>query len=346
MAYTPYDDIPARQRWSHFAKQSEPAFYEASAGARFSIGRHEAIASAGSCFAGRLAEALRRSEQPYIVTESAPSWISAERAAAYGYLPFSARYGLVYSATQLAQLFDRAHGRFDPAERAWKRDGRFVDPFRPRTAPDGYGSERELEADRIGHFAAIRRALASCDVFFFTAGLTETWRDVRDGAVFPYCPGLAGGVFDAARYRFVNAGVAENVESLDYFVRSLRAVNPSVRVLLSVSPVPIGATLEPRDVASASTYSKSVLRVAVEEIVRAHAFVDYFPSYEYVSQSFYGLDPFTSDRRHLKPEIVERVVDLFRQTYLTESAYGSTSGQREDAAGEPPLPCDEDIFAR
>ena len=38
---------------------------------------------------------------------------------------FSARFGNIYTARQLVQLFERAYGRFQPLDRSWQRpDGR------------------------------------------------------------------------------------------------------------------------------------------------------------------------------------------------------------------------------
>ncbi len=347
MTGTPYDNVSPMQRWSGVANGFDYALAYARSSARFAINADEAIASAGSCFAGRLAEWLGTTSQPYVVTEPAPAWITDSDAIAYGYRPFSARYGLVYSTTQLVQLFDRAYGTFDPIERAWDRGGVVVDPFRPRTNPAGYRSIAELEEDRRRHLAAVRRAFESCDIFVFTAGLTETWRDVRDGAVFPYCPGLAGGTFDASKHVFVNTGVTENIESLERFVTGLRAINPTVRIILTVSPVPLGATFEQTCVTNATTHSKSVLRVAIEEIRRAHEFVDYFPSYELISQTFFDLDPFLPDRRHIKPEVVSKVTQLFNETYLsTDVAAGAPEARGNASVTTEVTPCDEDIFAR
>jgi len=272
--------------------------------------------------------------------------MSPEKAAAAGYGPFSARYGLIYSVTQMKQLFERAYGTFVPVEAAWARGDRFVDPFRPRTTPDGYASIAELEADRDQHFAAVRHVFERADVFIFTLGLTEIWRDRRDGAVYPYCPGLVAGEFDPALHEFQNTGVRENVDALESFVAALRRVNPRVRIVLSVSPVPLGATMAPQHVVRATTYSKSVLRVAAQEVYDAHDFVDYFAAYEIISQSFIGNDPFVGDRRQLDRGAVASVVDLFFASY-----YGETHDIENAAPGESrvltePVPCDEDVFAR
>jgi hypothetical protein len=342
---SPYDDIAPTQRWSTVARDVDAGTLDAQPSVRFVIEPGTTIASAGSCFAGRLAAALRGDGVPYFVAEPAPKWLTPERQLAFGYRPFSARYGLIFSAEQLRQLLERAYGRLVPREVYWERASRFVDPFRPRITPTGYATVEELVADREQHLEAVRRMFEQSGVFLFTLGLTEHWRDRSDGAVFPYCPGVDGGSFDPARHEFHNATVRETVDSLAAFLAALRKVNAAARVILSVSPVPIGATMENVHVAQASTYTKSVLRVAAEEMRRAYDFVDYFAAYELVSQSFFGRDPFTDDRRHLKPEVVDEVVARFRSLYLPH-ARSSPVHEHESIVVREQIPCDEDILAR
>ena len=85
----------------------------------------------------------------------------------YNYGIYTARYGNLYTARQLLQLFQRAYGSFTPAEGAWaEEDGRWTDPFRPLIQPDRYVSRAELEADRAQHSPACavrsRRWTCSC----------------------------------------------------------------------------------------------------------------------------------------------------------------------------------------
>src|SRR5262249_12563665 len=144
---------------------------------------------------------------------------------------------------QLRQLLERAYGLFEPMSRAWELDGDAVaDPFRPQIQPGGFISERELELDRIGHFQAIRTAIETMDVFVFTLGLTEAWYDRRDGAVFPLAPGVAAGLYDETIHGFHNFTVEETVQDLQASIDFIRARNPKVRIVVTVSPVPLNAT--------------------------------------------------------------------------------------------------------
>jgi hypothetical protein len=341
----PYDGIADYQNWRRAVARVDSHRIDPHAAAKFTLDRSTRIASAGSCFAGRIAESLQSYGFNYHVVEPGPRWLDREQRAAFGYGEYSARYGNVYTTLQLLQLAQRSLGTFEPLERVWQGPDGVLDPFRPSIQPDGFVSADELEADRAQHLAAVRTLLGETDVFVFTLGLTETWADRRDGAVFPACPGRGHGAFDPDRYEFRNLGVAENVDALDRFVQLLWERNPSARVLLTVSPVPLVATMEPRHVLTSTVYSKSVLRVVADEIARRYAQVDYFPSYEIVTATGNDAEYFAADRRNVTPAAVDHVMWSFYRNYCGEELDAMTPASRDDTAftfeGKP---CDDELL--
>ena len=77
--------------------------------ATFRISERDRVATAGSCFAQHIARTLVRLGFSYLVTERAPSrHAGADEAGGYGVFP--ARFGNIYTARQLLQLFRRAYG--------------------------------------------------------------------------------------------------------------------------------------------------------------------------------------------------------------------------------------------
>lgn len=286
-------------------------------GSRHRIASTDRVASAGSCFAQRLTNALQDAGYNYLVTEPGPHFLSAEQKRRLGYGVYSARYGNIYSAGQLLQLFQRAYGSFATVEPLWRTpSGAYVDPFRLGIQRAGFVSEAECLADRATHLAAVRKMFETLDVLVFTLGLTEAWRSRIDGAVFSACPGSPlGGSFDPAVHEFHNFGVAEVVEHLDLFVHALAAVNPAARLVLTVSPVPLLATFEQRHVLQSTVYSKSVLRVAAEEIVRRYAHASYFASYEIVVGCGDAVGNFLEDRRTVSEAAVDHVLSCFHRQY-------------------------------
>ena len=172
-----------------------------------------------------------------------------------------------------------------------------------------------MEADRRQHFAAVRRAVETLDVFVFTLGLTEAWTCRESGAVYPVCPGVAGGVFDPARHVLRNFTAAETRADLDAAIAFVRARNPKARFLLTVSPVPLVATALDRSVLTSTTYSKAVLRVAAEEAAAGREHVDYFPAYEIVTGAHARGGYFAPDLREITPQALLHVMRLFLRHY-------------------------------
>jgi hypothetical protein len=158
------------------------------------------------------------------------------------------------------------------------------------------------------------------DVLVFTLGLTECWRSREDGAVFPLCPGVLGGTFEKSRHEFVNLDVEDVVSDMTAFVSELRAVNPEARIILTVSPVPLIATAEPRHVLVSTVASKSVLRVACEKIVKTCKNVAYFPSYEIVTGGFGKTAYFAEDCRSVTEDGVAHVMRVFMRHYVRNFA--------------------------
>lgn len=318
----PYDGRPDYALWRRSVQAVASTELDPSAPVRFGIDREMGIASAGSCFARHIAVNLQKHGFNYLCTEPGSE--------------YSANFGNIYTTLQLHQLFERAYGRFAPVETAWRRGDVFVDPLRPRIFERGFGSVEELRAERERHLAAVRELFETLDVFVFTLGLTEGFCSAIDGTALPAAPGKDFGEFDDARFFFRNLTVAENLEAMHGFIAGLRAVNPRARLLLTVSPVPLVATMEDRSVIQSTVYSKSVLRVVAEELRRAYDFVEYFWSYEIVTATYNAARYFELDRRTVSEEGVSHVMRSFFRHFA------GLETDRTTSAGEDP--CDEDVL--
>lgn len=315
----PYRNLPPHNRWSRAVAEPDYPLVNPVVGFPFKIAPEDKVATAGSCFAQHIARRLKASGYNYFVTEPGHALASEKIAEHFNYRIFSARYANLYTTRQLVQLIERAYGEREPADGNWAlANGRFVDSLRPTIEPEGFSSVEELEADRRQHLTSVRRMFEELDIFVFTLGLTEAWVDKVDGTVFPVCPGVAGGTFDPDRHAFHNFGITEVIEDLHVAIRRISAVNPNARFILTVSPVPLVATAENRHVLVSTTYSKSVLRVACDEIARSYPErVGYFPSYEIITGSFNRGRYFGHDLRSVTEEGVSHVMRVFMETVST-----------------------------
>lgn len=308
----PYASQPDRAFWRRAVARPAAEDVDPVGPLPFGLSREDAVMTAGSCFAQHIARYLRASGFNALLTEPPHPIVHPDDAAEWNYGTYTARYGNIYVPRQLVQLFQRAYGTFQPSEDVWPGEGdSLIDPFRPQIQPGGFASRAEYDADRAQHFAAVRRAFEGLDVLVFTLGLTESWVSRADGAVYPLCPGVAGGTFDPARHAFHNFTVDEIVADLREFLALLRGVNPGARVILTVSPVPLMATATDAHVLSATSYSKSVLRVACEMLATTEENLCYFPSYEVITGPQSRGRYFADDLRSIREEGVAQVMRLF-----------------------------------
>ena len=323
MSVHPYENLPDHAFWRKSVADIPGPLIDPIVAPAFQIGRDDLVATAGSCFAQHIARHLKASGFKYFVSEKAHPLMPLAAAEAYQYGTYTARYGNVYTARQLCQLFKRAYGMLVPEDVAWQRvDGKWVDPFRPQIQPGGYDTQAEMEADRAYHLSCVRNAFEELDVFIFTLGLTETWMSRVDDVVFPICPGVVGGTFDAERYVFRNFRASEVTQDLIGFAQQLRTVNPTAKIMVTVSPVPLIATAAGHHVLVATTYSKSALRVACEEFVEAVDGTAYIPSYEIITGSHAKGAYFASDLRSVTDEGVDHVMRLVLKHYAGIEATG------------------------
>jgi len=266
------------------------------------------VVSAGSCFASNLVPYIEKAGLTYVRTEELPK-IFSELGENLGYANFSAAYGNIYTSRQLMQLYLRSLGEFKPVEDRWHVDGFVIDPFRPGLK---FPAESDQEFDFLteSHLHATKSAFESADVFVFTLGLTEAWMSKIDKSTYPACPGTISGEFDEKKYQFVNLSVHEVVNDMSTFIEKLRKRNKKVRFVLSVSPVPLVATATQSHVLTASIYSKSVLRVAAEELTKNFKNVYYFPAYEIITGPQASQDFFEPDRRNVSVKGVDTVMKV------------------------------------
>ncbi|WP_421730455.1 GSCFA domain-containing protein [Brevundimonas sp.] len=244
------------------------------------------IATAGSCFAQHIGGHLRNANYQVMDVEPAPSLMSDSAAREFGWRIYSARYGNIYLAEQLLQVAREAFGLFTPADPVWEKGGRFYDAMRPSVEPQGLDSREEVLAHRAEHLASVRRLFETMDLFIFTFGLTEGWVHTQTGTTYPTAPGTIAGAFDPDIHSFKNFRGAEIRAAFLAFRDLIKAHNPEVKFLLTVSPVPLTATATDQHILAATTYSKSVLRAVAGELADDHADIDYFPSYEVIASPF------------------------------------------------------------
>jgi hypothetical protein len=309
----PYDSLPAESFWrSSVAGDAGLRGVLHQPGIALVPGM--SVATAGSCFAQHIGRHVAEAGLIRIDAEPPPVDMTPALARRFGYGVYSARYGNIYSPRQLVDLLAEVDNGV-PQVIAHAKGDRWVDALRPTVEPDGLDSIDEVAVHRDRHLMYIRRALSTADVFLFTLGLTEAWQDCATGRVLPVCPGVLAGVFDPARTVPRTFRYPEVMTDLARMMDLLHRFRPGIKVILTVSPVPMTATATGRHVLLANAQSKATLRAAAGDFAADRDDVDYFPSYEIITAPDARGRWFAPNLREVTEAGVAQVMACFRTSY-------------------------------
>ncbi|OYX24154.1 MAG: GSCFA family protein [Rhodobacterales bacterium 32-66-7] len=354
----PYENLPEDRFWRSAVAERDALDITGLWKPKLRISHRTRIVTAGSCFAQHFAKALVARRYRWQDHEPGPPGLTPAQRLDYHYGTFSFRTGNIYTPRMLRQWLTWALTDTPVPAEVWGREGRVYDPFRPGVEPGGFHSATEMAASRQDTLAAIRSAVTGAQVFVFTLGLTEAWADRTTGVEYAVCPGTIAGTFDPKRHLFVNHGFAALLADMQAVLQLLQATNPRIRLLLTVSPVPLTATASGQHVLLATSHSKSMLRAVAPELTATEGLVDYFPSYEIITHPAYRGRFYAPNLRSVLPEGVDHVMRSFFQDQ--EAAFGPQRGSAPvDIAAPPPPPdpaepelseaeelrCEEEILA-
>lgn len=311
----PYLNLDKNSYWSKGVVLSNPFFMDNIYNKKFEIRAEDKIATAGSCFAQHIAKGLVKNGYQVLDVEPPPDWLSKQAQFQHGFGLYSARYGNIYTSAQLLQLIKEVLGVKPPGNYIWTMNNRYFDAFRPAIEPSGYTSKREVIICRENHIRRVKELILSMDVLIFTLGLTEAWFLKSGGTVVPTAPGVIASPESQSEYVFKNLGFNEvynQFEEVIELVDKIRGnVSKQVKYILTVSPDPLTATASGLHVLSANAYSKAILRSVAGELARNHKRVDYFPSFEIITNPVSRGVFYDSNLRTVRQEGVNSVMKVF-----------------------------------
>ena len=339
MTTNPYSDLPPQAFWRSGVAEQAGAVPEALYTRKWPIDRTTRIATAGSCFAQHIGRTLRHEGFDVLDVEPPPATLPAARRMDYSYGIYSARYGNIYTVRQLLQLAREAFGETPQVTEVWTRGAGHVDALRPTLEPAGFASPEAVHAHRARHLERVRQLFLEADLLVFTLGLTEAWENRKTGLVYPLCPGTVAGRFDLDLHAFHNFTYPEIVADFEAFRALLteRRGGQSPLILLTVSPVPLTATMSGRHVQVATVHSKSVLRAAAGDLAQSSERIDYFPSYEIVTSPWSGDRLYEPNLRSVSAAGVARVMRTFLAAQGVAPAEAG-AGAANIAARDPAAP--------
>ena len=307
----PYSKLNEKFFWSTAVAKKNMFDIEGLWNPKFRIGQQQKVATFGSCFAQHIGKALRAKGFYWLITEPAPLGLSEENTKKFNYEVFSARTGNIYTVSLLKQWVNWATGESSPPAETWEKNDRFYDPFRPNIEPNGFLSVEEVISSREMAIDAFKESLITANIFVFTLGLTESWMNKQDGHEYPMCPGTVAGDYDETKHEFINQDYSFIRKTLIETIKKIKIFNPKIKFILTVSPVPLTATMSGNHILVATMESKSILRAVAGQIASQFNFVDYFPSYEIINSTPFRGSFFEPNQRNVNHSGVYHVMNSF-----------------------------------
>ena len=346
MGNNPYSDLPKSAFWKTGVAQENPYAIEGIYKKKFNIPANAKIATAGSCFAQHISRHLRKNGYTVLDVEPPPPGLPENLHQNFGYSMYSARYGNIYTVRQLLQLAQEVAGEWSPQNYIWEKNGKFFDALRPAVEPEGLDSPEEVAEHRQYHVLRVKELVENLDLLIFTLGLTEMWVHKESGTVYPTAPGTLVGEFDDHIYEFQNAQFSEIISDFNLFQKVLKNIRGGkpFKCLLTVSPVPLTATASGRHVLESTIYSKSTLRSVAGQLASNQSHIDYFPSYEIVTNPRIHSIAFADNLRTVKDETVDVVMRHFlaehldlKKDQILSSCFGESQEVLDDTQCEEAL---------
>jgi hypothetical protein len=343
----PYSGLPASNFWRKLVTDTSWRDLNLNDPVKFELKPSDKIATAGSCFAQHISRYMNKVGLTIFNSEPAHPLMHNFGTDLEGYNQFSARYGNVYTSRQCLELLLQSMGRISVIEDFVEDDGRWFDLMRPGIQKTGFSSLREARADRLYHISRVKEMFLQADVFIFTLGLTECWFHGELGFTYPACPGTVKGNFNPELHLFRNLNYSQIMEDMEQLIGNLLEINPTLRIILTVSPIPLVATRTSQNVLLASTYSKSVLRSVVGDLQARYGHVAYFPSYEIISHVCSFGQYLASDLREVTERGVSHVMNCFLGTYFQPFRLSSVESLQSPQSTHtnytppPPVECEE-----
>ena len=155
----------------------------------------------------------------------------------------------------------------------WLRGAEIDDSLRERIVellPPDWSKEKTLEV------------IKTSDVFILTLGVAAAFFDRTTGAFVLPRPSALNSRALAEKYQFRTASVQENVDNVLYLIEFIRSVAPDIKIIVTVSPVPLLASFEYESAVQADCLSKSTMRLVAHEVVNNSNLSNilYWPSFE------------------------------------------------------------------
>ena len=170
-------------------------------------------------------------------------------------------------------------------------------------------SKKEGFTKAITAHQKVKEYVSNSSVLVFTWGTAYAFEDVNSGDVVCNCHR-----FPSSRFRRRLLGVDEIVLNWAELLQKCFALNPNLKVILTISPV-----RHVRDSLIKNNLSKSVLHVALHKLMEKFDKLHYFPSYEIMMDDLRDYRFYDENLVQPNDQAVTYIVSKFSQFCFTQS---------------------------
>jgi len=153
--------------------------------------------------------------------------------------------------------------------------------------------------------------LQQADYLIVTFGTAWVYALKKTGQVVSNCHKNPPNLFK--RYLLDVDSIVQAYRSL---IADLRFFAPQLKIIFTISPV-----RHWKDGASGNMLSKSVLKLAIQQLCDTYNFVDYFPAYEIMMDDLRDYRFYTDDMLHPNRLAISYIWKHFTETYFTEESF-------------------------
>ncbi len=155
---------------------------------------------------------------------------------------------------------------------------------------------------------AIKELLKTTDVLILTYGTAWVYHLQQNDQLVSNCHKIP-----ASQFTKQLLTEREIKESFDELYKKLKSINPSIRIILTVSPV-----RHIKDSLELNSVSKSILRLVCHQFGQLYASVEYFPAFEIMMDDLRDYRFYERDMIHPSAEAKDYINQKFSESYFSE----------------------------
>lgn len=248
----------------------------------FSVSHESTLVMVGSCFAENLSEKLTH----------------------HGFHVLVNPFGVLFHPFAIAKVLSNALKRITFKSSVVQREDVFLS-WDTNSSLYGMDSPSYTEKlDAISH--ELKKQLQNTNVLFLTFGTAWVYNHLESQQYVANCH-----KFPSQQFEKSLASVAQMNEMLAPIFDTLLKLNPSLKIVLTVSPV-----RHVKDGIVENTRSKARLIELVHTLVATNQSVYYFPAYELVLDELRDYAYFEADGVHPNEYAVQRIWDYFSDSFF------------------------------